>query len=56
MGQAELNTTQESLDPIVQDMILDILSYGIARSIVNSAVKSLSPNEVTQEVSENLAD
>jgi hypothetical protein len=58
MGQEKIkiNINDESLDPTILDLILDALSYGVARSIINSAVESISPIDVTQQVNENLVD
>ena len=58
MGQEEININlnAEGLEPVILDLILDTLSYGIARSIVNSAVELISPTEVTQDVNKNLVD
>jgi hypothetical protein len=56
MGQEKMNINDESLDPAILDLILDALSYGVARSIINSAVESISPIDVTQQVNENLVD
>lgn len=56
MGQAQLNITKESLDPAILDMILDALSFGVARSIINSAVEAVSQTVVTEQADENLDD
>lgn len=53
MGQAQLNITNESLDPAILDMILEALSFGVARSIINSAVEAVSQSAVTDSVDEN---
>ncbi len=49
MGQdkTSINIKDESLEPAILDLILDALSYGVARSIINSAVESISPIDVT---------
>lgn len=56
MGQAELNITKESLDPAILEMILEALSFGVARSIINSAVEAVSQSVVTSPVNENSED
>lgn len=56
MGQAQLNITKESLDPTILDMILEALSFGVARSIINSAVEAINQTNVTSRVNESLAD
>jgi hypothetical protein len=56
MGQAQLNITKESLDPTILDMILEALSFGVARSIINSAVEAMNQTNVTSRVNESLAD
>jgi hypothetical protein len=54
MGQAELNNAKESLDPAILEMILEALSFGIARSIINSAVEAVNQTGVTEQADENL--
>lgn len=56
MGQAQMNITNESLDPAILDLILDALSFGVARSIINSAVEAMNQTNVTSRVNESLAD
>lgn len=56
MGQAQMNITDESLDPAILDMILDALSFGVARSIINSAVEAINQTNVTSPVNENSDD
>ena len=53
MGQAQMNITKESLDPAILEMILEALSLGVARSIINSAVEAVSQSAVTDLVDEN---
>ncbi|MCR4442630.1 MAG: hypothetical protein NUV48_10820 [Peptococcaceae bacterium] len=53
MGQAQLNIAKESLDPAILEMILDALSFGVARSIINSAVEAVTQSAVTDSVDEN---
>ena len=52
-GKIDINSN-DNLYPAILDLILDGLSYGVARSIINSAVESMSPINVTQQVNENL--
>jgi len=56
MGQAELNIAKESLDPAILEMILEALSFGIARSIINSAVEAVNQTGVTEQADESLED
>ncbi|MDI6618073.1 MAG: hypothetical protein QME45_05270 [Clostridiales bacterium] len=56
MGQAQLNTAGKSLDPAILEMILEALSFGVARSIINSAVEAISQTVVTEQADENLDD
>jgi hypothetical protein len=56
MGQAQLNITNESLDPAILEMILDALSFGVARSIINSAVEAINQTGVTEQADESLED
>ena len=56
MGQAELNNAKESLDPAILEMILEALSFGIARSIINSAVEAVNQTGVTEQADESLED
>jgi len=37
-------------------MILEALSFGVARSIINSAVEAISQTVVTEQADENLDD
>lgn len=53
MGQAQLNITRESLDPAVLEMIMDALSFGVARSIINSAVEAVTQSAVTDSLDKN---
>ena len=53
MGQAQLSIPKESLDPAILDIILDTLSFGVARSIINSAVEAVTQSAVTDSVDEN---
>lgn len=53
MEQEKTNINNDNLDPAILDLILDALSYGVARSIINSAVESMSTINVTHQVNEN---
>ena len=46
-GVLEKNIEEKSVEPEILSHILDALSQGIARSIVEAAVKSMSPIEGT---------
>lgn len=56
MGQAQMNITNESLDPAILDLILEALSFGVARSIINSAVEAINQTNVTSRGNESLVD
>lgn len=56
MGQAQMNITDKSLDPAILDLILEALSFGVARSIINSAVEAINQTNVTDRDNESLAD
>jgi hypothetical protein len=56
MGEAQLNTAGKSLDPAILDLILEALSFGVARSIINSAVEAINQTNVTSRVNESLDD
>jgi hypothetical protein len=48
-----LNITKESIDSAILDMILDALSFGVARSIINSAVEAVTQSAVTDLTGED---
>lgn len=50
MGQAQL--INNSIDPAILDTIVDALSFGVARSIINSAIESISQTDVASESNE----
>ena len=56
MGQEKKSINNESLNPVILDLILDALSYGVARRIINSAVEAISPIDVAHEVNGNYVD
>ena len=56
MGQAQPINTKENLDPAILEMILEALSFGIARSIINSAVEAVNQTGVTEQADESLED
>lgn len=56
MELGKIDTNKDNLDPAILDLILDALSFGVARSIINSAVESVSPINVTQQVDGNHVD
>jgi hypothetical protein len=53
MGQVNVNvhTNEESLSNVILDQISEALSFGIAKSLVESAVESLNTTDITQEKS-----
>lgn len=46
-GVLEKTVEEKSVEPAILSQILDALSQGIAKSIVEAAVKSMSPIEAT---------
>lgn len=48
-----MNITKESIDSAILDMILDALSFGVARSIINSAVEAVTQSAVTDLTGED---
>lgn len=54
MGQAQKNINNKHLDPAIFKLIIDALSHGVARSIINSAVQAMTSTNVTDQVNEDL--
>lgn len=46
-GEIDKSAAKESYETVILNQILEALSHGIAKSIVDAAVKSMSPIEVT---------